>query len=118
MATHTPTRSSLAFLICSGQTGAMHPPRFHPHHTIGDWPDCHLEVRCPTCGKMVIVALRMFRLDYGGARVLDLVSKLTCRACGVKPAPVFLCAGTTRSFTGGPAADWAIELVPPPTAPS
>ena len=92
----------------------MHPPRFHPHHTVHDWPDCHLEVRCPICGKMVIVALRTFRLDFGGARVLDLVGKLTCRVCGAKPAPVYLCASPNRTFVGGHAADWATELVPPP----
>lgn len=92
----------------------MHPPPFRPTHTIADWPDCHLELHCPDCRKMTFAALRMFRLDYGGARVLDLVARLKCSACGVKPAPVFLVAGQTRSFSGGPSPDWAIELVPGP----
>jgi hypothetical protein len=50
---------------------SMHPPRFLPTHTIQDWPECHLEAECPSCGKKVVVPLRMLRLDYGGARVLD-----------------------------------------------
>ena len=91
----------------------MHPPRFLPTHTIQDWPDCHLEAECPACGKKVVVPLRMLRLDYGGARVLDVVAKLQCRVCSVKPAPVFLGASATRAVVGGPAADWSIELVPP-----
>ena len=92
----------------------MHPPRFLPTHAIQDWPHCHLEARCPACGKVVVVPLRMLRLDYGGARVLDIVAKLRCATCKVKPAPVYLCASPHRTSLGGPATDWAIELVPPP----
>ena len=53
----------------------------------------------------MVVALRKLQLDDDGARALDLVGKLTCRTCSVKPAPVFLCASETRLFVGGPAAD-------------
>jgi hypothetical protein len=97
---------------------AAAPAALHHAHTIADWPDCHLELHCPQCGKMTFTALRMFRLGYGGTRVLDLVAKLRCSACGVPAAPLYLVAGQTRSFTGGPSPDWAIELVPAPKAAS
>ena len=61
-----------------------------------------------------MIPLRMLRLDFGGARVLDIVEKLRCSVCKMKPAPVHLCASPNRTFIGGHAADWAIELVPPP----
>jgi predicted RNA-binding Zn-ribbon protein involved in translation (DUF1610 family) len=101
----------LVFFFCSRQSLQMHPPRFLPSHLIADWPDCHLELGCPQCGKVAIVALRMFCRDHGHARVLDLVDRLRCQGCGTKAAPVHLCASTTRSFGDGPKADWAIELV-------
>jgi hypothetical protein len=92
----------------------MHPPSFHASHTIADWPECHLDARCPGCAKTVVIPLRMLRLDFGGARILDIVAKLRCHSCGVKPAPVHLCASPHRTFLGGPQADWAIELVAAP----
>jgi hypothetical protein len=43
-----------------------------------------------------------------------LLARLRCEKCRrFHPAPVYLCAGP-RSFVGGSAADWAIELTPPP----
>jgi hypothetical protein len=96
----------------------MHPPPFHQADRIADWPDCHLELGCPQCGKVAIIALRMFCRDHGRSRVLDLVARLRCQGCGAKAAPVHLCASTCRSFGGGPKADWAIELVPAPKAAS
>ena len=41
----------------------MHPPPFNPSHTIAHWPHCHLDVRCPGCGKAVVVPLRMLRTE-------------------------------------------------------
>lgn len=43
----------------------------------------------------------------------DALPRLRYRQCKRRPAPVYLCAGH-RLYTGGPAADWTFELVPPP----
>ena len=92
----------------------MHPPPFNPNHVIADWPDCHLELGCPTCGKVTIISLRMFGRDHGRILVLDLVSRLRCQAYRVAAAPVYLCASHhRRHLGGGPSPDWALELVPP-----
>ncbi len=41
---------------------------------------------------------------------------LRCSRCGDRPAPVCLIAGRHRIFNGGPEPDWAVELVPMPSA--
>ena len=95
----------------------MHPPPFRETDTAQDWPNCCLEARCSGCEKVTVVALRMFLRDYGRVRVLDLVGRLRCRECGLRPAPVYLCASQYRARTGGggPSPDWSLELVPPPS---
>ena len=57
----------------------MHRPLFHPSHTIGDWPECYLEVRCAQCGKVTIGLARS--LDRLETLVLDLVNRLKCHRC-------------------------------------
>ena len=95
----------------------MHPPSFSLSHTVSDWPECHLELGCPGCGKVTIVALKMLTRDHGGVRVLDLVSRLRCQECRVPASPVHLCASPRRRAAGGGhRPDWAIELVPAPAS--
>jgi hypothetical protein len=62
---------------------------------------------------VTIAALRMLLRSHGRVPLLDLAGRFRCQEYGAKAAPVFLCAGRTRTFQGGPKADWAIELVPP-----
>lgn len=92
------------------QNRFMHPPPFHPSHTLGDWPECWLEARCAECGQVTIAALKTF--GVASLPVLDLVRRLRCRRCGAGAAPVYLCASPHRVFHGGPRPEWAIELVP------
>jgi predicted RNA-binding Zn-ribbon protein involved in translation (DUF1610 family) len=99
------------FSFRSRQTAQMHPPDFNPNHRLSDWPDCFIEAGCPQCGKTTIVSVKMLR-GGGDALLVGIAGRLRCAACGVKAAPVYLLAGRTRSFMGGPRPDWAIELVP------
>lgn len=87
------------FLICSCAKGVPSPPPFHPTHTLGDWPECYLEVRCPRCGKVTIGPVRSF--GAASVPVLELASRLRCDRCRVAVAPIYLCASPHRSFLGG-----------------
>jgi hypothetical protein len=69
--------------------------------------------RAQPAGKVTIVAVRML-LVGGDGPLLAIARRLQCSACRVRAAPVYLLAGRTRNFLGGPFPDWAIELVPGP----
>jgi hypothetical protein len=103
------SRRGWCSLFVHGMLAAMHPPDFNPNHRLSDWPACFLEATCPACGKVTIVPVRMLRGD-GDAPLLAIARRLRCSPCKV-PA-VYLLAGRTRRFLGGPSADWALELVP------
>jgi hypothetical protein len=90
----------------------MHPPKFRKDHRLSDWPDCYLELRCQAgCGRIVIPPIALLMRELGDTTFAEMLPKLRCRQCRAKPAPVFLCASFHRSHCGGPAPDWAIELV-------
>jgi hypothetical protein len=89
----------------------VHPPRFNLTQHLSDWPECGLEVHC--CKGMVVYPVRLIAARYGDRTFGVVIGKLRCSRCGGKPAPVYLCAGH-RTYCGGAAADWAIELVPAP----
>ena len=93
---------------------ALHPPPFHILHTPDDWPDCFLEARCSGCDRVTITPVRMLLRSHWRIPLIEIVTRFRCQDCGAKAAPVFLCACRTRTFQGGPEADWAIELVPTP----
>ncbi len=91
----------------------MHPPQFLMAQKLSDWPECRLELHCP-CRGVVLYPLRLMA-EQSGNRTFDAVlGGLRCGGCGKKPAPVFLCAGGSRTHNGGAPPDWAIELVPAP----
>jgi hypothetical protein len=88
----------------------MHPPPFRLDHRLLDWPGCRLELQC--CKGTVLAPVRLLATQHGNATFAHILNRLRCGKCGGKPAAVYLCAGQ-RQATGGPAPDWAIELVSP-----
>jgi hypothetical protein len=50
----------------------------------------------------------------GNPSFAELLPRLRCEECRRRLAPVYLVAGYHRTFHGGPAAEWSVELVPPP----
>lgn len=89
----------------------MHPPAFSTHHRLSDWPECRLELHCPSgSGRCVDFPVRLL-LQSGDRPFGDVLAKLRCKCCGGKPAPVYLVAGLTRRpDRGGPPPCWAVEL--------
>jgi hypothetical protein len=87
----------------------MHPPAFRVSHHLSDWPECQLELNC--CRGQVVIPIRMLLRDHGDLTFATTLARLRCQRCKGAPAPVYLCAGG-REYAGGPASDWAIELVP------
>ena len=96
----------------------MHPPDFNLHqHRLSNWPNCTMELWCwsPECkGRSSHPPIRMLRAQHGNPTFAELLRRLRCQRCRRPPAPVYLVAGFHRSRCGGPAADWAIELIEPP----
>ena len=90
----------------------MHPPAFSPDHTLSDWPDCCLEVRCPCSPRMTIMPVRLLAEQRGNRQFRAVLAALRCSSCRGKPAPVYLVAGHHRSAPLGPTPDWSLELVP------
>ena len=92
----------------------MHPPEFRPdHQRLSDWPACWLEVRCPCSPRTAMLPVRLLIERHGDRLFRRVLDGRRCSACKGPPAPVYLIAGTTRRFGGGPLADWSIELVRP-----
>ena len=92
----------------------MHPPDFGLQQMLSDWPDCHLEVNCGCTGRMATIPVRLMLRERGDRPFGTIVAGLRCKACGGKPAPVYLVAGLTRQACGGPPSAWSVELVPVP----
>src|SRR3982751_3100920 len=91
----------------------MHPPDFSIHHRLSDWPDCRIEVTCRPCGgRQVDIPVRLLLRDGPDRPFASIVAGLRCKACGGKPAPVYLVAGLTRRFCFRPPPSSAVELVP------
>ena len=85
---------------------------FDREQLLSDWPDCTLEVRCPTCPHMTMWPVRLLRERHGDRSFKAILAAMRCKSCGGLPAPVYLVAGRHREFLGGPQPDWAVELVP------
>ena len=98
----------------------MHPPLFRKQQRLSDWPECVIELHCLHCrGGSVGYPVRLLMKRKGDMTFESLLRRLRCKRCqAVKPAPVYLVAGHHRTARGGPDADWAVELTPPPEAPS
>jgi hypothetical protein len=86
---------------------------FRIQHRLSDWPDCVIELQC--CGRSAGLPVRLLIRRGGDITFEALLKRLRCKRCGKRnPAPVYLVAGHHRTTRYGPAADWAVELVPPP----
>jgi hypothetical protein len=110
------TAPGFALVLCSFShlNGQMHPPQFRPTHKLSHWPHCVIELHC--CGGSVGYPVQLLIKRKGDMTFKDLVKRLRCKRCGrPSPAPVYLVAGHHRTACFGPDADWAVELVPPPT---
>jgi hypothetical protein len=93
---------------------AMHPPRFSFEQHLSDWPECYLELTC--CKGYIVMPVRLLLKKHGDRTFNVLLRQLRCDRCGNHPAPVYLCASHFRSGnTLATTADWAVELVPPPS---
>ncbi len=92
----------------------MHPPSFLPSHLLSDWPECTLELRCPCSPRIVQMPVRWMIAQRGDQPFAGVLAALRCSTCRGKPAPVYLVAGSPRTFCGGPPPDWSLELVPAP----
>lgn len=97
----------------SEHVARMHPPQFSMTHHLSEWPDCFLEVRCPCSPRVIMLPVRML-LETRDRTFATVLAALRCKACGGKPAPVYIVAGHERSPTHGPPPSWAVELVPAP----
>lgn len=91
----------------------VHPPDFSVHHKLSDWPECRLDLRCPTSGRSVDLPVCML-LQRGDRLFSEVIRRLRCQCCGRAPAPVYLVAGLMRRTGRGPPACWAVELVGAP----
>ena len=110
--------SSLNYEAETMVPGPKHSPQFRKDHRLSDWPNCNLELRCEGgCGRTVIPPLTLLLRELGDTTFAEMLPKLRCRQCRRKPAPIFLCASFHRSHCGGPAPDWAIEIVGAPPSP-
>ncbi len=95
-----------------GGADTVHPPMFSRVHTLSDWPDCWLEVRCLNCSQMTMVPVQLLRERHGDRHSFKaVVAALRCKSCGSRPAPVFLVAGHDHKGGGSREPDWAIKLV-------
>ena len=92
----------------------MHPPVFRIQDLLSDWPDCFLDLQCPSCSKPAIYPVALLRSDHGDVAFERLLPRLRCKTCRVAPAPVYLCASHMRTFVYGGSPQWAVELVPAP----
>jgi hypothetical protein len=101
-------RPRLLFPICS-RLPCPDAPAFRASHLLSDWPSCQIEIHC--CRGVTIIPIRRLMLDHGDPTFSAVIGRLRCKRCHGAPAPVYLCAGG-REWTGGPPADWAIEVVP------
>jgi hypothetical protein len=77
---------------------AVHPPPFRRQQRLSDWPDCRLELHC--CRGQSVYPVRLMLRDHGDRTFAEVLAKLRCRQCGRPPAPVYLCAGTSRAHHG------------------
>lgn len=92
--------------------GPLRLPAFRPDQRLSDWPGCTLEVACPCSPALTILPVQMLLDQRGDLAFGAVLAALRCRACGGKPAPVWLVAGVHRRACGGAGADWALEVVP------
>ena len=109
--TRPSSQSSLVLCLFSCIVSQVHPPPFYRRHHLSDWPNCSLELHC--CQGITICAVKLLMREQGDITFDAALTRLRCKRCGGRPAPVYLCAGH-RQYCGGAAADWAIELVPKP----
>jgi hypothetical protein len=94
-------------------TWGVRPPLFRVQHRLSDWPDCVVDPR--RCAGPASLPVRLLMQRKGDIMLEALPKRLRCERCGKsKPAPVHLVAGHHRTASYGPAADSAVELVPPP----
>jgi hypothetical protein len=92
----------------------MHPPSFSFEQRLSDWPACFLEITC--CKGIILMPVRLLLRQHGDLTFNDLLQRLRCEKCGNHPAPVYLCASHFRRGNSlGTMADWAVELVSPPS---
>jgi hypothetical protein len=92
----------------------MHPPRFSFDQRLSDWPACYLELTC--CKGYTVTPVGLLLKKHGDRTFNDLLQRLCCDTCGSHPAPVYLCASHSRTGnTHAVMADWAVELVSPPS---
>ncbi len=92
--------------------GGLHPPAFQPSQRLLNWPECRLEMRCSSCKSTVLFPTKLIAQRHGNLSFSEVLGRIKCSRCGKRPETVYLCAGH-RSRSGGPPADWAIELLAP-----
>ena len=67
----------------------VHPPRFSINHRLSDWPECWLELHCPSgSGRSVDYAVRLLMQHQGDATFERALRALRCKCCNKPPAPV------------------------------
>lgn len=60
----------------------------------------------------MVAPVTLLLRQIGDVAFADVLRWPRCGDCRGKPAPVYVCATPHRTFNGGPAPDWAIELGP------
>ena len=75
-----------------------------------DWPDCRLELRCPSCDTTTDYPTKLMAQIHGNGTFDQVLKRVRCRNCKSRPDAAYLCAGH-REWRKGPYPDWAVQLV-------
>ena len=97
--------------LCCGD--GMRFPTFRPDDPLSEWSECFLEIRCG-CGRSSHAPVKLLLGELGDITFTSYLSRLRCQECKGLPGPVYFCAGHHRTFCGGSAPDWALEVVADP----
>ncbi len=88
-------------------------PQYVSTNLLSEWADCFLEICCG-CGGSCHAPVKLLLGELGNITFKSYLSRLRCKKCKGLPGPVYLCAGHHRTFCGGGAPDWALEVVASP----
>lgn len=82
--------------------------------TVAELDGYWLELECSQHGT-VMVPIRFIMQRQGGKhRLVDVLSRLTCKICGLPPASAWLNETHNRTFNHGALPGWSVQLIPPP----
>lgn len=98
-------------------TGPLSPPdqvRRALKADLSEHDGCWFEVQCSGCRTTTHHPARLLIQRLGPRhRLIDIIPRLSCKACKAKPATVYLCETPYRTTSKGPSPGWSLQLFPP-----